>query len=55
LRPLNIRKQNEQSSDELVSLAKKGRQKWLHNFGQGDEWNLCLTAGTVVPANQERL
>jgi hypothetical protein len=29
------------------------RQKWLHNFRQCDEWNLCLTAGTVVPANQE--
>jgi transposase-like protein len=23
-------------------------QKWLHNFRQGDEWNLCLTAGTIV-------
>jgi len=29
-------------------------EKWLHNFRQDDEWNLCLTAGTVVPANQER-
>jgi hypothetical protein len=29
-------------------------QKWLHNFRRCDEWNLCLTAGTVVPANQER-
>ena len=29
-------------------------KKWLHNFGRCDEWNLCLTAGTVVPANQER-
>ena len=29
-------------------------EKWLHNFRQHDEWNLCLTAGTVVPANQER-
>ena len=27
-------------------------QKWLHNFGRCDGWNLCLTAGTVVPANQ---
>ena len=23
-------------------------QKWLHNFRQDDEWDLCLTAGTVV-------
>jgi transposase len=23
-------------------------QRWLHNFRQGDEWNLCLTAGTIV-------
>jgi hypothetical protein len=30
------------------------RQKWLRNFAQGDKWNFCLTAGTLVPANQER-
>jgi hypothetical protein len=36
-------------------LAGRGMsEKWLHNFRQWDEWNLCLTAGTVVPANQER-
>ena len=35
---------------ELVDVD----QKWLHNFRRCDEWNLCLTAGTVVPANQER-
>jgi len=29
-------------------------QKWLRNFAQGDKWNFCLTAGTLVPANQER-
>src|SRR5262245_44746780 len=29
-------------------------EKWLHNFRRCDEWHLCLTAGTVVPANQER-
>src|SRR5262245_45364755 len=29
-------------------------QKWLHNFRRCEEWHLCLTAGTVVPANQER-
>ena len=29
-------------------------KKWLHNFRRCDEWNLCLTAGTIVPANQER-
>jgi hypothetical protein len=30
------------------------KEKWLHKFRRCDEWNLCLTAGTVVPANQER-
>jgi hypothetical protein len=28
--------------------------KWLRNFAQDDKWNFCLTAGTLVPANQER-
>jgi transposase len=23
-------------------------EKWLHNFGRGDKWNLYLTAGTIV-------
>ena len=26
----------------------------LHKFRQRDEWNFCLTARTVVRANQER-
>jgi hypothetical protein len=34
--------------------AHQSPKKWLHNFGRCNEWNLCLTAGTVVPANQER-
>ena len=29
-------------------------KRWLRNFGQDDEWNFCLTTGTLVPANQER-
>ncbi len=29
-------------------------ERWLHNFGRCDEWNLCLIARTVVRANQER-
>src|SRR5262245_16309639 len=35
-------------------LLTDGCEKWLHNFRRCDEWHLCLTAGTVVPANQER-
>jgi DNA-binding winged helix-turn-helix (wHTH) protein len=31
-----------------------GDVRWLHNFGRCDKWNLCLTARTVVRANQER-
>src|SRR6516225_2669436 len=29
-------------------------EKWFRNFAQDDKWNFCLTAGTLVPANQER-
>jgi RHS repeat-associated protein len=29
-------------------------QKWFRNFAQDDKWNFRLTAGTLVPANQER-
>ena len=29
-------------------------KKWFRNFAQGDKWNFCLTAGTLMPANQER-
>ena len=32
----------------------RNEQRWLHNFGQDDKWNFCLTTGTLVPANQER-
>ena len=39
-------------SDKLQEFTRAKR--WLHNFGRCDEWNFCLTAGTVVPANQER-
>jgi len=38
----------------LAPEASKLGKKWLHNFRRCDEWNLCLTAGTVVPANQEQ-
>ena len=29
-------------------------QSRLRDFGQGDKWSFCLTAGTLWPANQER-
>jgi hypothetical protein len=31
-----------------------GGKKWFRNCAQDDKWNFCLTAGTLVPANQER-
>jgi transposase len=31
-----------------LALADHSKEKWLHNFGRHDKWNLCLTAGTVV-------
>ena len=34
-------------------LKPGGEKRRLHNFGRCDEWNLCLTARTVVRANQE--
>jgi hypothetical protein len=41
----------------LVVTARVGTgidQKWLHKFGRCGRWIGCLTAGTVVLANQER-
>ncbi len=38
---------------EAWELLKSEFQRRLHNFGRCDEWNLCLTARTVVRANQE--
>ena len=34
--------------------ARLFRGSLLRKFGQDDKWSFCLTAGTVVPANQER-
>ena len=33
--------------------ARSGK-KWLRKFGQQDKWIVCLTVGTVVPADQEK-
>ena len=41
------------SISAMRALAARGERR-LHNFGRCDEWNLCLTARTVVRANQER-
>jgi hypothetical protein len=38
----------------VTAHALHDRQRWLHNLGRCDEWNLCLIARTVVRANQER-
>ena len=34
-------------------IAELDRGEWVREE-QGDKWNFCLTAGTLVPANQER-
>ena len=45
----------QEAPDELMRVERHGLVKrWLRNFGQDDEWNFCLTTGTLVPANQER-
>ena len=36
------------------ALVEGWGKKWFRNFAQGDKWIFCLTAGTLVPANQER-
>ena len=35
-------------------LAAEIYLRWLHSFGRLDEWIVCLTARTVVRANQEQ-
>ena len=49
---------DQQERERLNALISKGKapakERRLHNFGRCDEWNLCLTARTVVRANQER-
>ena len=40
---------------ECLVQARSVSEKWLRDFGQIDKWIVCLTAGTVVPANQEKL
>jgi hypothetical protein len=38
-------------NERLIAYAGKSR---LRTFEQVDKWSFCLTAGTLVPANQER-
>ena len=38
----------------IIALESMGLQKWLHKFGRCGRWIGCLTAGTVVLANQKR-
>ena len=39
----------------LAQLARANRcQRWLRFFAQGVKWNFCLTARTLVRANQEK-
>jgi len=40
--------------EDPFTIAPKGGERWLHNFGRRGKWNFCLTTGTLVPANQER-
>ena len=35
-------------------FAQYGGQSRSRKSAQDDKWSFCLTAGTVVPANQER-
>ncbi len=35
-------------------LITDGPQSRLRKFEQVDKWSFCLTAGTLMPANQER-
>src|SRR5215211_7303588 len=37
-----------------LAYAIVGAESRSRNSAQGDKWNFCLTAGTLLPANQER-
>jgi hypothetical protein len=41
-------------SFHYAGIRYPGGKKWLHKFGRCGRWIGCLTAGTVVLANQER-
>jgi len=39
---------------QFVEVGLKHQESRSRNSAQGDKWSFCLTAGTLVPANQER-
>ena len=41
-------------SSEGCATLSAAPQSRLRKFEQVDKWSFCLTAGTLVPANQER-
>ena len=50
LEDMAARKLGHQTQRSHVSSC----QSWLHSFGRCGRWNVCLTARTVVRANQEK-
>ena len=54
MRERAVRSVQEGESLEVVARVIGVNQKWFRNFAQDDKWNFRLTAGTLVPANQER-
>ena len=44
------------SNGITISMDGKGawRESWSRKSAQDDKWSFCLTAGTLLPANQER-
>lgn len=39
---------------KIVQVTGSSRGESVPEFCTGDKWSFCLTAGTLVPANQER-
>jgi hypothetical protein len=50
-----LKRHDQRSFDSGLIISQRADidEKWFRNFAQGDRWNFSLTAGTLVPANQE--
>ena len=37
-----------------IEITRANQESWLRKSAQGAKWSFCLTAGKIVPRNQER-
>jgi hypothetical protein len=45
---------DDKPSPVVITAMGSSKESWLRIFAQGAKWNFCLTARTVVHANQEQ-